>query len=211
MGIYSLIPKKKLRVLKQRSVLEMFKRMQKTAESPQELKEEKSVNGERMENSEEESEEMYDWEEEEGQQDEEGNGKGSQDLSSTSEPVSQADDQETEDSVEEEGEEDDTESDLSSESSLKKKMMKKKMKGDDAWLRPSRKWKTRSKIKGPETQALSQASCLAQTESHREYTQVLPHPVHPKVSESLVPFQNAGEKLLQMLWYREIHGKVNVW
>ena len=47
------------------------------------------MNGERMENSEEESEEMYDWEEEEGQQDEEGNGKGSQDLSSTSEPVSQ--------------------------------------------------------------------------------------------------------------------------
>ena len=40
-----------------------------------------------MENSEEESEEMYDWEEEE--QDEEENGKGSQDLSSTSEPVSQ--------------------------------------------------------------------------------------------------------------------------
>ena len=40
-----------------------------------------------MENSEDESEEMYDWDEEE--QDEEENGKSSQDLSSTSEPVSQ--------------------------------------------------------------------------------------------------------------------------
>lgn len=47
------------------------------------------MNGERTENSEEESEEMYDWDEEEGQQDEEGNGRSSQDLSSTSEPVSQ--------------------------------------------------------------------------------------------------------------------------
>ena len=45
------------------------------------------MNGERMENSEDESEEMYDWDEEE--QDEEENGKSSQDLSSTSEPVSQ--------------------------------------------------------------------------------------------------------------------------
>ena len=37
----------------------------------------------------------------------------------------------------------------SSESSLKKKtMMKKKIKQDGAWLRPSRKWKGRSKVKG---------------------------------------------------------------
>ncbi|CAL8317821.1 unnamed protein product [Lota lota] len=189
MGIYTLIPKKKRRIMKQRSIREMCRRKHNVTTSPQ-PKEEKGVNGERMENSEEESEEMYDWEEEE--QDEEENGKGSQDLSSTSEPVSQADDQETEDSVEEEGEEDDTESDLSSESSLKKKkMMKKKITADSAWLRPSRKWK-KSRVKGPETKARSEASSLAPTDSHRGYTQILPKPVHPKVPESLLPFQNAA-------------------
>ncbi|CAL8279501.1 unnamed protein product [Merluccius merluccius] len=188
MGIYSLLPKKRSRVLKQRTVLEMFTEMHNAAKSPQ-PKEEKSVNGERMENSEEESEEMYDWEEEEGQQDEEGNGKGSQDLSSTSEPVSQADDQETEDSVEEDGEEDDTESDLSSESSLKKKtMMKKKIKQDGAWLRPSRKWKRRSNVKGNGFKPQPPTA----DSSHTGYTQVPPQPVHPKVPESLSPFQNDG-------------------
>uniref|UniRef100_A0A8C4ZWQ7 Euchromatic histone-lysine N-methyltransferase 1b n=1 Tax=Gadus morhua TaxID=8049 RepID=A0A8C4ZWQ7_GADMO len=75
MGTYTLIPKKKRRIMKQRSIREMYRRINKPP------KEEKGLNGERMENSEDESEEMYDWDEEE--QDEEENGKSSQDLSST--------------------------------------------------------------------------------------------------------------------------------
>ncbi|XP_030197721.1 histone-lysine N-methyltransferase EHMT1 isoform X1 [Gadus morhua] len=189
MGTYTLIPKKKRRIMKQRSIREMYRRINKPVPNPQ-PKEEKGLNGERMENSEDESEEMYDWDEEE--QDEEENGKSSQDLSSTSEPVSQGEDQETEDSVEEEGEEDDTESDLSSESSQKKKkMLKKKIKPDSPWLIPSRILK-KTRVKGPETQALSQASSLAQADSLRGYTKILPKPFHPKVPESLLPFQNAG-------------------
>uniref|UniRef100_A0A8C5B454 Euchromatic histone-lysine N-methyltransferase 1b n=1 Tax=Gadus morhua TaxID=8049 RepID=A0A8C5B454_GADMO len=86
MGTYTLIPKKKRRIMKQRSIREMYRRINKPVPNPQ-PKEEKGLNGERMENSEDESEEMYDWDEEE--QDEEENGKSSQDLSSTSEPVSQ--------------------------------------------------------------------------------------------------------------------------
>lgn len=35
MGTYSLVPKKKTKVLKQRSVLDMFKELQKSAKSPQ--------------------------------------------------------------------------------------------------------------------------------------------------------------------------------
>lgn len=35
MGMYSLVPKKKTKVLKQRTVLEMFKELQQTAKSPE--------------------------------------------------------------------------------------------------------------------------------------------------------------------------------
>lgn len=35
MGMYSLVPKKKTKVLKQRTVLEMFKELQKTAKNPE--------------------------------------------------------------------------------------------------------------------------------------------------------------------------------
>uniref|UniRef100_A0A672MZ87 Histone-lysine N-methyltransferase EHMT1-like n=1 Tax=Sinocyclocheilus grahami TaxID=75366 RepID=A0A672MZ87_SINGR len=67
MGTYSLVPKKKNKVLKQRTVLEMFQRMSQSPPNPQLSKESVHVNGERMENEseEEESEEGEDTEEDE--------------------------------------------------------------------------------------------------------------------------------------------------
>uniref|UniRef100_A0A8C7ZT11 Euchromatic histone-lysine N-methyltransferase 1b n=1 Tax=Oryzias sinensis TaxID=183150 RepID=A0A8C7ZT11_9TELE len=62
MGTYSLVPKKKTKVLKQRTVLEMFKELQQSAKSPQT----KDINGEKVANAseEEESEDMESEEEE---------------------------------------------------------------------------------------------------------------------------------------------------
>uniref|UniRef100_A0AAX7UIY6 Euchromatic histone-lysine N-methyltransferase 1b n=1 Tax=Astatotilapia calliptera TaxID=8154 RepID=A0AAX7UIY6_ASTCA len=68
MGMYSLVPKKKTKVLKQRTVLEMFKELQQTAKSP-EAKEVASINGEKVGNaSEDEESEDLESEEEEQQQ-----------------------------------------------------------------------------------------------------------------------------------------------
>uniref|UniRef100_A0A3Q1IN21 Euchromatic histone-lysine N-methyltransferase 1b n=1 Tax=Anabas testudineus TaxID=64144 RepID=A0A3Q1IN21_ANATE len=68
MGTYSLVPKKKTKVLKQRTVLEMFKELQQSAKSPQ-AKEVVNINGEKVENaSEEEESEEVESEEEERQQ-----------------------------------------------------------------------------------------------------------------------------------------------
>ncbi|CAK6965118.1 histone-lysine N-methyltransferase EHMT1 isoform X1 [Scomber scombrus] len=171
MGTYSLVPKKKTKVLKQRTVLEMFKELQQTDKSPQ-PKEVANINGEKVENaSEEEESEDVESEEEERQQQAEGPAK---EASRTYEPISQAgDEQESEDSGEEDGEEEGTESDLSTESGLKKKL-KKKTKGDSAWLRPSRKRKRRIKAKETEEVVQPQASAQAQADNEKEYTQIPP-------------------------------------
>ncbi|XP_074474905.1 histone-lysine N-methyltransferase EHMT1 isoform X2 [Sebastes fasciatus] len=193
MGMYSLVPKKKTKVLKQRSVLEMFKELQQSrAKSPQ-TKEVANINGEKVENAseEEESEEMES-EEEERQQPAEGPVGAVQEA--TSDPISQmemGDEQDSEESGEEEGEEEGTESDLSTESSLKKKL-KKKIKRDSAWLRPSRKRKRR--IKGKELEAVDQpqASAQAQADDGKERTQISsPESVNlNKPHEAAVPSQN---------------------
>ncbi|XP_016306551.1 histone-lysine N-methyltransferase EHMT1-like isoform X8 [Sinocyclocheilus anshuiensis] len=180
MGTYSLVPKKKNKVLKQRTVLEMFQRMSQSPPNPQLSKESVHVNGERMENEsdEEESEEGEDTEEDEELVREDG-GKASQEgpkIASVSQPLEE--EQESEESPEGEGEEEGDESDLSSESSLKKKW-KKKVKGDHAWLRPSRKRKRKSKAKteglsGMESQSHSesQSSPSAPSDNRKEYKEV---------------------------------------
>uniref|UniRef100_A0A8D3D528 Euchromatic histone-lysine N-methyltransferase 1b n=1 Tax=Scophthalmus maximus TaxID=52904 RepID=A0A8D3D528_SCOMX len=104
MGTYSLVPKKKTKVLKQRTMLEMFKDLQQSAKSPQ-PKEVVNINGEKMENASEEEE--------------------SEEVDGAHEAtcfemlvvfvfaVEEGDEQESEESGEEEGEEEGTESDMS--------------------------------------------------------------------------------------------------
>uniref|UniRef100_A0A672SHS2 Histone-lysine N-methyltransferase EHMT1-like n=2 Tax=Sinocyclocheilus grahami TaxID=75366 RepID=A0A672SHS2_SINGR len=180
MGMYSLVPKKKNKVLKQRTVLEMFQRMSQSPPNPQQSKEAVHVNGERIENEsdEEESEDGEDTEEDE-ELVREDRAKASREgpkIDSVSQPLEE--EQESEESPEGEGEEEGDESDLSSESSLKKKW-KKKVKGDHAWLRPSRKRKRKLKAKteglsGMESQSLSesQSSPSAPSDNRKEYKEV---------------------------------------
>ncbi|XP_069370216.1 histone-lysine N-methyltransferase EHMT1 isoform X3 [Paralichthys olivaceus] len=188
MGTYSLVPKKKTKVLKQRTVLEMFKDLHQSSKIPQ-TKEAVNINGEKVENAseEEESEEVESEEEERQQMSEE-----PVSVQETSEPISQVgDEQESEESGEEEGEEEGTESDMSTESGLKKKL-KKKTKGDSAWLRPSRKRKRRLKVKDLELVVHPQASAQALAGDVKEYTQiVLPESVNASKPQELVaPPQN---------------------
>ncbi|XP_026859467.2 histone-lysine N-methyltransferase EHMT1 isoform X3 [Electrophorus electricus] len=145
MGTYSLIPKKKTKVLKQRTVLEMFQRISQSPPSPQQPKEAVQVNGEQGENESEEEESEEDSEEEDDLTGEE-TVPASQEGSRIPSVPQLGDEQESEESAEEEGEEEEEESDLSLESSLKKKL-KKKSKGDNPWLRPARKRKKKLKSK----------------------------------------------------------------
>ncbi|XP_041825916.1 histone-lysine N-methyltransferase EHMT1 isoform X2 [Melanotaenia boesemani] len=171
MGTYSLVPKKKTKVLRQRTVLEMFKEIQQSAKSPQ-TKEVTNINGEKVGNAseEEESEDLESEEEEEQQQQA---AAAVTAVQETSEPTNQVkDEQESEESGEEEGEEEGTESDLSTESSLKKKLKKKK--ADSAWLRPSRKRRRRMKTKEVDTAVRPQASDRVQACDDKDYTHVVP-------------------------------------
>ncbi|XP_038589635.1 histone-lysine N-methyltransferase EHMT1 isoform X1 [Micropterus salmoides] len=189
MGTYSLVPKKKTKILKQRTVLEMFKELQQSAKSLQ-SKELANINGEKVENASEEDEsEEVESEEDERQQLAEEPVSNVQEA--TSEPISQVgDEQESEESGDEDGEEEGTESDLSTESSLKKKL-KKKTKADSAWLRPSRKRKRRLKAKEPEAMDQPQASAQALAGDEKEYTQIpSPESVSLKPQEPAVPSQN---------------------
>ncbi|XP_047228694.1 histone-lysine N-methyltransferase EHMT1 isoform X3 [Girardinichthys multiradiatus] len=166
MGTYSLVPKKKTKVLKQRTMLEMFKELQQSTKT-QQKREVANINGEKVVNASEEDEsEDLESEEEMRRQPAEQTLSAVQETSESADQVK--DEHESEDSEEEEdeGEEDGTESDLSFESSLKKKL-KKKSKADSAWLRPSRKRKRRTAPKEPETDVLPQTS-------GQECTQILP-------------------------------------
>ncbi|XP_058615187.1 histone-lysine N-methyltransferase EHMT1 isoform X9 [Onychostoma macrolepis] len=200
MGTYSLVPKKKNKVLKQRTVLEMFQRMSQSPPNPQLSKESVHVNGERMENEsdEEESEEGDDTEEDEELVREDG-AKASQEgpkIASVSQPLEE--EQESEESPEGEGEEEGDESDLSSESSLKKKW-KKKVKGDHAWLRPSRKRKRKLKAKteglsGMESQSQSesQSSPSAPSDNRKEYKEVPLDSLNLAAQEALLTSQSTA-------------------
>ncbi|KAM3874406.1 histone-lysine N-methyltransferase EHMT1 [Diretmus argenteus] len=196
MGMYSLVPKKKTKVLRQRTMLEMFKQLQHSTKSPQ-AKPVENVNGERASeqnaSEEDESEDVEESEEDDRRRPADESASAAQEMSTTSESISQlGDEQESDESGEEEGEEEGTESDLSSESSAKKKL-KKKTKGDSAWLRPSRKRKRKTKAKGPEDLAQPQASTQAQADRDREYTEIPLESVNLKPQQQdTLPTQDTG-------------------
>lgn len=197
MGTYSLVPKKKNKVLKQCTVLEMFQRMSRSPSNPQQPKEAVHMNGERMENDsdEEESEEGDDTEDDEEVSTEDG-AKTSQDESRMTSQLALEDEQESEES--QEGEEEGNESDLSSESSLKKKW-KKKVKGDHAWLRPSRKRKRKLKAKSEglsgmesQSQSESQSTPLDPSDNRKEYREVPLDSLNLPAQEALLTSKNAA-------------------
>ncbi|XP_067598585.1 histone-lysine N-methyltransferase EHMT1 isoform X3 [Pseudorca crassidens] len=159
MGTYSLVPKKKTKVLKQRTVIEMFKSI---THSTVGSKGEKDlgdgslhVNGESldMDSEEDDSEELEEDEDQGAQPATAFPAEGSRaSKDSALEPDrSQKMEGESEEEQESAGtgeeEEDGDESDLSSESSIKKKFLKRKGKPDSPWIKPARKRRRRSKKK----------------------------------------------------------------
>ncbi|XP_070614836.1 histone-lysine N-methyltransferase EHMT1 isoform X9 [Erythrolamprus reginae] len=160
MGTYSLVPKKKTKVLKQRTVIEMFKSIAHSPDGKVE-KDDSSphVNGERLEvDSEEDDSDELEEEDERGtdqtatfpvEENRTANERDAADISSRRKMVDgdSEEEQDSADSIEEE--EDGDESDLSSESSLKKKLMKRKGKTESPWLKPTRKRRRRNKKKKP--------------------------------------------------------------
>uniref|UniRef100_A0A7J7RWC4 [histone H3]-lysine(9) N-methyltransferase n=2 Tax=Pipistrellus kuhlii TaxID=59472 RepID=A0A7J7RWC4_PIPKU len=175
MGTYSLVPRKKTKVLKQRTVIEMFKSITHStagAKSEKDLGDSTlHVNGESMEmdSEEEDSEEL---EEEEDQGAEQAAAFPTEDSRTSKESVSGSDrthkmDGESEEEQESAGtgeeEEDGDESDLSSESSTRKKFLKRKGKPDSPWVKPARKRRRRNRRKacsvlGPEAYTSSSGS-----------------------------------------------------
>ncbi|XP_042528595.1 histone-lysine N-methyltransferase EHMT1 isoform X2 [Dipodomys spectabilis] len=159
MGTYSLVPKKKTKVLKQRTVIEMFKSITHSAVG---LKGEKAlgdstlhVNGESLEidSEEDDSEEL---EEDEDHGVEQAAAFPTEDSRTSKESMSETDrapkmDGESEEEQEsaDTGEDEDAgdESDLSSESSIKKKFLKRRGKTDSPWIKPARKRRRRSRKK----------------------------------------------------------------
>ncbi|KAJ8286521.1 hypothetical protein GJAV_G00040110 [Gymnothorax javanicus] len=194
MGTYSLVPKKKTKVLK-RSVLEIFKDLSRASLNTQ--NELLHVNGESVENETEE-EESDDGEGEESEEDEDQSGEGAgvgtaapQDGSKAEENrAPQGEEQETEESGDDDGEEEGNDSDLSSESSLKKRQ-RKKGKSDNPWLRPSRKRKRKTK---PKAEGVSGNEGGSQTQAviSKEYTEVPLDSLNLKAQEELLVSQHSG-------------------
>ncbi|XP_077592922.1 histone-lysine N-methyltransferase EHMT1-like isoform X1 [Stigmatopora nigra] len=173
MGIYSLVPKKKSKILRQTSMLELFKAAEPNPKSPETSI---HVNGEKMDHASEEEEESDEVDSEEEQQPQgEDLGTAEQQASPSFESVPQVEnEQDSEESVEDgEEEEGGTESDLSTESGLQKKI-KRKTKGGNTWLRPSRKRKRKVKVKESETFSESPHSVLTHTEDRNEHFQITP-------------------------------------
>uniref|UniRef100_A0AAY4CTF6 Histone-lysine N-methyltransferase EHMT1-like n=1 Tax=Denticeps clupeoides TaxID=299321 RepID=A0AAY4CTF6_9TELE len=144
MGTYSLVPRKKNKVLRQRTMLEMFTHLPPTPPSAQQTESEQ-VNGERMENESEEDES------EEGDESEEEDDTAGKEAVNTLKEENRI-----------------TEPPL--QSSEKKK---KKSKGDNPWLRPSRKRKRKLKTKAEEldetdVQELPLCCCRMETPKSRE-------------------------------------------
>ncbi|KAJ7988511.1 hypothetical protein DPEC_G00324340 [Dallia pectoralis] len=185
MGTYSLVPKKKTKVLRQRTVLEMFSQLQPSTQIAQ-PKEAAHMNGERVENKSEEEE----WEDgEEWEDDEEEGVPAGQEKSDVSDPALQTapgDEVESEESAEDEGEEEGNESDVSSESSVKKRL-KKKPTVDDASLRASRKRKRKLNTEG-----LPGTGIGPQADLGKEYTEVPLESLNLTAQEELLSPQNTG-------------------
>ncbi|XP_066436523.1 histone-lysine N-methyltransferase EHMT1 isoform X2 [Eleutherodactylus coqui] len=152
MGTYSLIPKKKTKVLKQRTVLEMFKNMTHSSSSPKSDKdcEAPHMNGENvdMDSEEEYSEDLEEEDYPSGEpsisenQEEDG---ASKDVTAEADSLKKVDDMESEgeeeaESMESQEEDEDDESDLSSESSLQRKNQKKqKGHADSPWMKKNKR------------------------------------------------------------------------
>ncbi|KAK3555456.1 hypothetical protein QTP86_016095 [Hemibagrus guttatus] len=194
MGTYSLVPKKKTKVLKQRTVLEMFQCVPQSLPTPQ-PKEAVQVNGDRAENESDESESEDESEDEEETAGKEEMADASQEDSRLASIPQLDEEHESEETAEEEGEEEQDESDLSSESSLKKKV-KKKARSDSPWLRPARKRK-KVKTKSTEISAMNAQNRLeipAQTpapppapaDQEKEYTEVPLESLNLKAQDALL-------------------------
>ncbi|KAM4664875.1 histone-lysine N-methyltransferase EHMT1 isoform 2-T2 [Discoglossus pictus] len=212
LGTYSLVPKKKTKMLKQRTVLEMFKTITHSCSSPKSDKESEipHINGEsaEMESEENDSEEM----EEDDDHSVENPVSESQEAQSSpkestveTDSIKKADDDSEEDeeaesmeSVEEE--EDGEESDLSSESSLKKKQ--KKGRSESPWMKNTRKWQRKNKSKA------SPIPAAAETQEPRmEYTEVSLDSLDLRVKEILSPSTKGlsnGSEALEMDGLQEI-------
>ncbi|XP_063208861.1 histone-lysine N-methyltransferase EHMT1 isoform X3 [Chroicocephalus ridibundus] len=160
MGTYSLVPKKKTKVLKQRTMIEMFKSITHSsagAKSEKDLGDgSPHVNGESIDvDSEEEDSDELEEEDDHGAEQAAvfpaDDNRTSKDSASDADNTRKIDDVESEEEQESgesvEEEEDGDESDLSSESSIKKKLLKRKGKTDSPWLKPTRKRRRRNKKK----------------------------------------------------------------
>ncbi|XP_061867594.1 histone-lysine N-methyltransferase EHMT1 isoform X3 [Colius striatus] len=160
MGTYSLVPKKKTKVLKQRTMIEMFKTITHSsvgAKSEKDLGDASPhMNGESMDvDSEEEDSDEMDEEDDHGAEQAAvfpaDDNRTSKDSASDADNARKIDDGESEEEQESgesgEEEEDGDESDLSSGSSIKKKLLKRKGKTDSPWLKPTRKRRRRNKKK----------------------------------------------------------------
>ncbi|XP_068105278.1 histone-lysine N-methyltransferase EHMT1 isoform X2 [Hyperolius riggenbachi] len=179
MGTYSLVPKKKTKVLKQRTVLEMFRSMANASGSPKSDKDSDSphLNGENVEmDSEEEDSEELDEEDYHSADPSisENQDEGPAEEAAEADSLKKVDDLESDEeeaesmeSQEEEEEEDGNESDASSESSLRKKNQKQhKGHAESLWRKATRKRRGRSKTKA------SPAATGESRETSVEYTEV---------------------------------------
>ncbi|XP_062496264.1 histone-lysine N-methyltransferase EHMT1 isoform X6 [Pezoporus occidentalis] len=160
MGTYSLVPKKKTKVLKQRTMIEMFKSI---THSSAGVKSEKDlgdasphVNGESLDvdSEEEDSDELEEDDDHGAEQaavfpaDDNRTSKDSVCDADNARKIDDGESEEEQESVESlEEEEDGDESDLSSESSVKKKLLKRKGKTESPWLKPTRKRRRRNRKK----------------------------------------------------------------
>ncbi|XP_025117874.1 histone-lysine N-methyltransferase EHMT1 isoform X6 [Bubalus bubalis] len=175
MGTYSLVPKKKTKVLKQRTVIEMFKSITHSTGGSKGEKDLSDgslhVNGESLDlDSEEDDSEELDEDEDQGGPPAAAfpteDGRASKDgmlAPDRSQKVDGESEEEQESAGTADEEEDGDESDLSSESSVKKKFLKRKGKPDSPWIKPARKRRRRSKKKpcsvlGSEASASSSGS-----------------------------------------------------
>ncbi|XP_053329006.1 histone-lysine N-methyltransferase EHMT1 [Spea bombifrons] len=193
MGMYSLVPKKKTKVLKQRTVLEMFKNISPGPKSEKES-DVPHVNGE---NADMDSEEEYseDPEEEDYHSGEAPASENQEEQSASQQTASEADSVKKGDDLESEGDEeaesmesleeedDGDESDLSSESSLRKKQQKKRGQAGSPCMKPSRKYKKKTKTKPDDLHVAGSES----QENSMEYTEVSLDSLDLRVKEMLSP------------------------
>ncbi|XP_043575917.1 histone-lysine N-methyltransferase EHMT1-like isoform X6 [Chiloscyllium plagiosum] len=193
MGTYSLAPKKKTKLLKQRTVLEMFQNMSQSAAGMQEQKDSsngvtQNINGETADLS--QDMESEDDEEEDDDEEEEDDEKYSgvdhpdselstdlgdtdnirkMEMSKKANQQEEYDPEEDQDSdLEDDDDDDDFESDVSSESSLKRKW-KKKGKNGSPWVKPTRKRRRKNRPKSDSRGAETETAALL---DNNEYTEM---------------------------------------